>query len=200
MKQFINLLGVLVAGYFGYTLEPQLRPQLTLPATSSASPSPETMAPRPAVVVETATEPALDQPPAPPSEPENSLEDDFSAPEPTLADAPPEPAATATLPEKEVEEAPPSPPSAPALTPSADPVEAMKTSVRTGAIKEFTFDQVIKWEPTEDETVDGEIHQTGLASYTAETIFGKKTIQAKAFIKEGLVTKWVWLKSGMEIK
>jgi hypothetical protein len=76
----------------------------------------------------------------------------------------------------------------------------MQESVRGGQIKEFTFDQVLTWKADADETVDGETYQTGLASYQAETIFGVKTIQAKALIKEGKVQRWIWPKSGMEIK
>jgi hypothetical protein len=76
----------------------------------------------------------------------------------------------------------------------------MQDSVRTGQIKEFTFDQVLTWKAEADETIDGETYQTGLASYKAETIFGVKTIQAKALIKNAKVQRWIWPKSGMEIK
>ena len=209
MKQFINLLGVLVAGYFGYTLEPQLRPQLTLPA-APVSPTPENVSqPSNPIAAEESpaeipAEPVLAQPPATSTESEAPLVEESApaepAPEPAIEELPPEPAPSEASPEPSVEESPPEPPAAAPLTPSEDPVEAMKTSVRSGAIKEFTFDQVLKWEPTADEAVDGENHQIGLASYKAETVFGTKTIQAKAFIKDGVVQKWVWLKSGMEIK
>ena len=83
---------------------------------------------------------------------------------------------------------------------AADVVTAMQNSIKAGEIKEFTFDQVLEWTPGEDETVEGEIYQTGLASYKAETIFGVKTIQAKALVKGGKVSRWIWPKSGMEIK
>jgi hypothetical protein len=48
--------------------------------------------------------------------------------------------------------------------------------------------------------VDGQPFQTGSVTYKAETIFGVKTIQAKALIKGGKVQRWIWPKSGMEIK
>jgi hypothetical protein len=48
--------------------------------------------------------------------------------------------------------------------------------------------------------VDGETYQTGLAAYKAETIFGPKTVQAKALIKGGKVIKWIYAKTGMEIR
>ena len=44
------------------------------------------------------------------------------------------------------------------------------------------------------------IYQIGAVAYKAETIFGVKTIQAKALIKDGKVQRWIWPKSGMEIK
>ena len=102
----------------------------------------------------------------------------------------------------------PEPTPAPAVDPApvavaagpTDAVKAMQDSVKAAQIKEFTFDQVLDWKAEADEIVDGETYQTGLASYKAETIFGIKTIQAKALIKAGKVQRWIWPKSGMEIK
>jgi hypothetical protein len=129
------------------------------------------------------------------------------APEPevAVAEVPVEPA---PMPEPTPEPAPapepePTPAPEPAPAPAVaggDPVKAMQDSVRTAQIKEFTFDQVLTWEAGPEEAVDGETYQTGLASYKAETIFGVKTIQAKALIKDGKVQRWIWPKSGMEIK
>lgn len=76
----------------------------------------------------------------------------------------------------------------------------MQESVQAAQIKEFTFAQVLEWKAGSDESVDGETYQTGIASYKAETIFGVKTIQAKALLKGGKVQRWIWPKSGMEIK
>ena len=76
----------------------------------------------------------------------------------------------------------------------------MQESIKAAQIKEFTFAQVLHWEAGADETVDGETYQTGLAFYKAETIFGVKTIQAKALLKAGKVQRWTWRKSGMENK
>jgi hypothetical protein len=83
---------------------------------------------------------------------------------------------------------------------SSDVVKAMQESIKAAQIKEFTFDQVLEWNAAADETVDGQTYQTGVASYKAETIFGVKTIQAKALVKGGKVQRWIWPKSGMEIK
>ncbi len=79
-------------------------------------------------------------------------------------------------------------------------VEVMKKSVSSGAVKEFKLDQVEAWKATEEEDFGGETFQTGLAAYKAETIFGVKTVQAKALIKDGKVSKWVYAKTGMEIR
>ncbi|MEO7101123.1 MAG: hypothetical protein ABI162_17340 [Luteolibacter sp.] len=130
------------------------------------------------------------------------------APEPTAAVAPtPEPAPTPTG-ESEEPAAMADPTPAPESTPAPETaatggdvvVAAMQDSVKTAQIKEFTFQQVLKWEAGPVETIDGESYQTGLASYKAETIFGVKTIQAKALLKDGKVQRWIWPKSGMEIK
>jgi hypothetical protein len=103
-------------------------------------------------------------------------------------------------PEPEPEPDPQPTPATPAAS-QGNPVDVMQSSIKGGDIKEFTFDQVLNWEASpEPETVDGETYQTGIASYKAETVFGVKTIQAKALIKGGKVVKWLWPKSGMEIK
>jgi hypothetical protein len=135
-------------------------------------PAESTPVPDPPVVTPTPT-------PTPAPEPEPT-------PEPT-----PEPA-----PEPEPTSAP-----EPAAAGSGDPVAIMKASIQAGEIKEFSFDQVLEWQPGERmETIDGQGYQTGIASYKAETVFGVKTIQAKALIQGGKVVRWLWPKSGMEIK
>jgi hypothetical protein len=79
-------------------------------------------------------------------------------------------------------------------------VVIMQESIRDKQIKEFNFGQVLTWTAGPNETVEGQAFQTGLVSYKAETIFGVKTIQAKALIQNGKVVRWIWPKSGMEIK
>ena len=132
---------------------------------------------------------------------------------PTIGDSE-EPAATIPGPPPTPEPAPEVPPDpvatpepAPVVEPAptvaegpTDAVKAMQDSIKAAQIKEFTFDQVLEWKADADEIVDGETYQTGVASYKAETIFGVKTIQAKALIKGGKVQRWIWPKSGMEIK
>ncbi len=91
-------------------------------------------------------------------------------------------------------------PSAPATLGDADIVKIMQESYRSGLIKEFVVDKVIGWKAIGEEKVDGETYLTGLVDYSAETIFGIKSVQAKALIKDGKVVKWISPKSGMEIK
>ncbi|MEI7910663.1 MAG: hypothetical protein WCK77_13585 [Verrucomicrobiota bacterium] len=96
--------------------------------------------------------------------------------------------------------APAQPTAEPASAAATGTVEMMKSHIRGGAIKEFTFGQVLEWNAGADEVVNGESFQTGVVKYKAETIFGVKTIEAKALIQNGSVVRWVWPKSGMEIK
>ncbi|MCF7674606.1 MAG: hypothetical protein K9N23_12940 [Akkermansiaceae bacterium] len=94
----------------------------------------------------------------------------------------------------------PAPGPPPAPTAAVDVVGLMKAHVSGGNIKEFTFNQVQGWRAEQDEVIDGETYQIGLIRYTAETIFGTKSIEAKALIKDGVLVKWIWPKSSMEIK
>lgn len=121
----------------------------------------------------------------------------------------PEPDASAEekkMPEPEPDPEPkpePAPKPAPAPAPAEplDTVSVMKASIKAGEIKEFAYDQVLEWkESDESEAVEGTEYEVGMASYKAETVFGVKTIQAKALIKDGKVVRWLWPKSGMEIK
>jgi hypothetical protein len=133
---------------------------------------------------------------------------------PSPAPAPPSPTPTPTLspsptpPLPAVVSNPTPTPTPPEPAPAPEPaalneeqiVAAMKASVSGGAIKEFTAEQVQAWKIGDEEVVDGETYQTGLAAYKAETIFGPKTVQAKALIKGGKVVKWIYAKTGMEIR
>ena len=89
---------------------------------------------------------------------------------------------------------------APVAAGTVDVVKVMQESLRAGQIKEFTFDQVQEWKAEADETVLGEAFQTGSVSYNMDSIFGTKTVQAKAYIKGGKVQRWIWAKTGKEIQ
>lgn len=214
MKYLFPMLCVVGAGAAGYVFEPQITPNLisynqtkvrvidggvagekkdeSALGKAKEAPAPVTPpkpdpAPEPPVA-KTDTEPAPTPEPAPeptpdpaPAVADNGGEkmDETPKPEPTPI---PEPAPTgAVLGEEEI-------------------VAAMQESIKAAAVKEFTFDQVLAWKAGEEEEVDGVKYQIGNAAYKAETIFGVKTIQAKALIKDGKVTKWIWPNSGMEIK
>lgn len=175
---------------------PPAPPEPEVPETPvEPEPEPEVVPdPEPEVAVEPAPEPAPEAAPELAVTPEEEPEAPEAMPE--FAEEPqpePEPEVTPT----------PKPRPAPvtqAAGGSTNLVTVMQESIRNGQVKEFTFAQVLEWKPAATETVDGEQFQTGLISYKAETIFGVKTIQAKALIKDGRVQRWIWPKSGMEIK
>lgn len=140
--------------------------------------------PPPVAVV---TEPEPEAPPVVAVKPEPEPE-----PEPMI-EAEPEPApAVATTPE-------PAAPATATLGPDGI-IALMKSSLESKQISEFSLDQVNDWKAGDEETIDGESYQTGIASYQAETIFGTKNIQAKALIKGGKVVRWIWPTSGLEIQ
>ena len=120
--------------------------------------------------------------PTPPANPAMPEKQPAPEPEPTPEPEPePEPATPTALSAEQI-------------------VELMKKSIAGGAVKEFTSDQVEAWKAGEDEEVDGEEYQTGLVAYKAKTIFGEQTVQAKALIQGGKVARWVYAKTGMEIR
>jgi hypothetical protein len=142
--------------------------------------------------------PAAEPPPAKKSaEPIQMEESAVPRPAPAVEAAPVPDAVPAADPQPEMP-ADPAPPAA--VANFSDPVQAMQDSIKAGQIKEFTFNQVLEWKAAGEETLDGETYQTGLATYKAVTVFGEKNIQAKALIQGGAVKRWIWPKSGTEIK
>ena len=133
-------------------------------------------------------------------------------PEPAASTPAAEPATPAATPGAAPQEPAASPPAtapgtqeppaiAPATAASTDVVEVMKAHLRSGALKQFTFEDVLEWMVEADEVVNGQTYQTGLVRYKAETIFGMKTIDAKALMQNGKIVRWVWPKNpGTEIK
>ena len=79
-------------------------------------------------------------------------------------------------------------------------VALMKKFIAAGTLKEFKAEQVVTWKAGEDESIDGVSYQIGLVTYKAQTIFGEKPVNAKALIKGGEVNRWVFAKSGMEMR
>jgi hypothetical protein len=76
----------------------------------------------------------------------------------------------------------------------------MQASVAGGAVTEFKAADVSDWQATEDELIDGQTYQTGLAVYQTSGPFGVSTVRAKALILDGRVVKWIGAKSGLELK
>ena len=144
--------------------------QPTAPVTPPVVPTPTTQPKVPAVVQNPTPSPT---PPVQPSMPDKEPD---PMPEPE-----PEPVAASKLTADQI-------------------VEVMKKSIADGAVKEFKTEQVTAWKAGEDEEVDGEEYQTGLVAYKAQTIFGEQTVQAKALIQGGKVARWVYAKTGMEIR
>lgn len=201
MKIFLFLIGLVAACILGYSFEPNLRLSLTGIAAGKKGAQPATVAEVKSEAMTTAVVPPAPEPApvvTPPPVPEIPVEP-TPAPEPAPTPTP-EPVEPAPAPEPTPDPAPaPEPPVSPVA--AGDVVAIMQASIKGGDIKEFTFDQVLDWEAaTEPETIDGTAYQAGIASYKAETVFGVKTIQAKAHIKDGKVVRWFWPKSGMDIK
>ncbi|WP_193214705.1 hypothetical protein [Luteolibacter marinus] len=206
MNLFVPILCVVAAGVAGYSLEPSMRYSLTGQGRTkqvvvSNDEAEEEVAPP---VVEPAPTPVPAPTPAPVTPPEPA-----EPPAVVQADPEPEPEPVAEPPPvaqnepEEMKEPEPEPEPMPEPAASLGPeeiVKAMQESIKAKQVKEFAFEQVLGWKAGEEEDVDGEKYQTGLASYKAETIFGVKTIQAKALISGGKVVKWIWPNSGMEIK
>jgi len=42
--------------------------------------------------------------------------------------------------------------------------------------------------------------QTGMVTYTTQTLFGQKVLEAQAFISNGKVIRWIWPKSGIVLE
>ncbi len=100
---------------------------------------------------------------------------------------------------EEPKEAPPEPEKSSRLSPEQI-IEAMKKSVQSGAVKEFKFEQVKGWKASDDEEIDGVTYQIGFIIYEAQTIFGNKDVKAKALFLNGELNKWIYAKTGMQIR
>ncbi len=81
-----------------------------------------------------------------------------------------------------------------------DVVEVMQTCLKEGALGEFRFEDIIEWKACPSEEIDGDRYRVGEVVYAAETIFGSKNVQAKAYIKDDKVVRWVYSKTGLEIR
>jgi outer membrane biosynthesis protein TonB len=205
MKALITLIVAAAAGVGGYFAEPSLRKTLVgqpkQPATESGSRISEDPAETAASIPRLETIPEPTPPPEQTPPPEPMPEPEIAVPTPELTP----PAEVPTVPKPEpgpafVPEPEPAPPQAQPATTPLDPVTLMQQHIQSGAIKEFTASQVTSWKPGPEETIDGTTFQTGIATYKAKTVFGVKSLEAKALIQDGKINRWIWSKSGMEIK
>jgi len=150
--------------------------------------------PAPAIVEST-------PPPAPPS-PEPTLPSEVTPPAP--AESTP-PQAEASLPGDSMEATPqtaetPEAPKAPAETVMTPVVAAMQESLQNHEVTEINFSDIVEWTTGPDEVINGTTMQTGFANCETTTVFGSKILQAKAYIQNNKVIRWVWPKSGVQIK
>jgi hypothetical protein len=84
---------------------------------------------------------------------------------------------------------------------SAKAVEVMKASIGAGEVKSIPLDQVKKWEGGGLAELDGKQCLIGRLVYFDREVFsGQPNIQVKAYILEEEVVKWVYEKTGIEIK
>lgn len=79
-------------------------------------------------------------------------------------------------------------------------IKIMKESIRANSINEFEFSQVNSWELAEKEIVRGISYDIGLVSFTARTIFGDQTLEAKALFQDSKLVRWVWATTHNEMK
>lgn len=79
-------------------------------------------------------------------------------------------------------------------------VELMQRSVVAKEVTEFTAEQVKEWKKDADETLNNETLQVGRTTIEVETTYGTMTLKAKAFVKNGAIVRWIWPRSGNNIR
>jgi len=68
-------------------------------------------------------------------------------------------------------------------------LELMKKSVTNRTVKEFAFQDVTSWEITGTKEIDGSEYQVGEVTYEQNSIFGNKSLRAKALFQDGELVK-----------
>jgi hypothetical protein len=212
MKIVVYIAVIGIAGALGYLLEPTLRPMITnvssapvqMPPTAEASDKVNEVANDTEISI-AAVENITPKPtptPAPTETPSPVTENSSPTTESIPAAAETNEATTNDTTNTSESPATPSvtPEAIPAPSGSSNPVDAMRASIQSGQFKELKIDKILSWNPGGEETIDGVTFATGTVSYEAETIFGLKTVQAKALIQNGVVKKWISPNSGAAIK
>ena len=111
-----------------------------------------------------------------------------------------EPAPPKPEPKEMVKPEPEPEPAAPTSLSNEQIIAAMKESLESEKITEVDASTVTNWEASEEETIEGEVFQIGVATYKENTILGPKSLRAKALFKEGKLQKWVHANTGLEIR
>lgn len=88
----------------------------------------------------------------------------------------------------------------PVVLDAAGIVEALKKSIKDGAVTQLKAEQVSQWEAAEDMEFDGQTYQSGLVTYQEETILGTQDYKAIGLITNGAVVKWISAKTKLEIR
>lgn len=206
MKTPLIICIIVLSGVLGYLLEPSLRPLYSdTPANGRPKANPDSKK----VILQEApihADPkhlSNETPQAPATPPQTPIANppaaEWNPSAETSSDSTPAPQAGASSVARERPTAS-APTTASGTVSSSDVVAVMKNSILAAEIKEFNFDQVSEWKADATETVQGETFETGIATYQVENPFGKKTIQAKAYIQNGKVVRWIWPNTGIQLK
>lgn len=76
----------------------------------------------------------------------------------------------------------------------------MRDSLNSKQIKSFQTSEVKSWVAEPQETIEDVTYDVGSVLYEQDTVFGLKSMAAKAYIRNGKVERWVWPKSGITIE
>ena len=76
----------------------------------------------------------------------------------------------------------------------------MHESLSKNEIRELTVKEVTAWKASPQKIEKGIKYETGVVTYNAQTIFGIRAVSLQAWLKDGKVKKWTYLKSGLPVK
>ena len=81
-------------------------------------------------------------------------------------------------------------------------IELMKKDIKADHVKAIAFKDVTRWEAGKPKVYLKKTYQTGIITYSAETIFGRKDVQAQAYIDltKGKIVAWTYLKTGLKVQ
>jgi len=85
-------------------------------------------------------------------------------------------------------------------TDGAQVVTVMQKSVKAGEVTDFSYDVVKAWEYSGEENIEGTSYDVGVATVELTTILGVDERKVKALCRDGVVVRWLWAASGVEIE